>query len=48
MLSSFLLYNDVNQSHVYIYPLSHGPPLQVITEHGAEFPAAIQKVTIIN
>ena len=40
----FLLYNKVNQSHVYMYP-SHGPALQVITEHGAEFPATIQQVT---
>ena len=47
MLSCFLLYNNVNESYVYIYPsfLSFPitppmPPLQVITEHRAELPVS--------
>ena len=45
MLCWFLLYNDVNRLHVYIYPLPLGtppppiPPIQVTTEHPAELPA---------
>ena len=44
MLCQFLLYNEVNQLQVYIYPLPLEPPIppipptQVITEHQAELP----------
>ena len=45
MLCQLLLYNEVNQLYVYIYPLpleapSHTliPPFWVITEHRAELP----------
>ena len=46
MLCQFLLYNEVNQLYVYLYPLPLGPPspptpfppIQVITEHRAELP----------
>ena len=52
MLCLFLLYNEVNQLYVYLYPLPLGPPslppTYVITEHRAEllvlysrFPLAI-------
>ena len=41
----FLLYNEVNQLYVYLYPLPLGPPshpsippIQFITEHRAELP----------
>ena len=47
MLCQFLLYDEVNQLSVYIYPLPLGSPslppppiqpIQVITEHQAELP----------
>ena len=48
MLCQFLLYNKVNQLHIYIYPHISSllrlpptlpiPPLQVITEHQADLP----------
>ena len=44
VLCQFLLYNEVNQLYVYIYPLPLEPPSppipprQVITEHRAELP----------
>ena len=46
MLCQFLLYSEVNQKLVYLYPLPIGspshpsliPPIQVFTEHRAEFP----------
>ena len=48
MLCQFLLYNKVNQLHVYIYPHIPSflhlpatlpiPPLQVVTKHRADLP----------
>ena len=51
MLCQFLLYNEVNQLCVYIYPLPLGPPshptpippIQVVTEHRTELPVLHSK-----
>ena len=47
MLCQFLLYNEVNQLYVYLYPLPLGPPshphpippIQVVTGHRTKLPA---------
>ena len=53
MLCQFLLYKEVNQLYIYIYPLPLGPPshpgipfIQVITEHRAELPVLCSRLPL--